>query len=185
MPSEESTKSKTTPTPLLDMDGNGTFTANTDGAIPYLHSGQGYDATALVPFTHNRPADHRHKRDNQSPRHRHPQLAVTIFFFHNHRKTDNPTTNPHHTRSHHNTPEQPPPPNSRRPQPPTDTQHHHPHLCHQPTPNTTTPTSATNPLRHNHPHPQTPTDHNTAAPSPPTDRKSPIIPVTPPTPIYG
>ena len=38
----------------LDMDGNGTFTANTDGAIPYLHSGQGYDATALVPFTHNR-----------------------------------------------------------------------------------------------------------------------------------
>ena len=38
----------------MDMDGNGTFTANTDGAIPYLHSGQGYDATALVPFTHNR-----------------------------------------------------------------------------------------------------------------------------------
>ena len=38
----------------LDMDGNGTFTANTDGAIPYLHSGQGYDATALVPFTHDR-----------------------------------------------------------------------------------------------------------------------------------
>ena len=38
----------------MDMDGNGTFTANTDGAIPYLHSGQGYDATALVPFTHDR-----------------------------------------------------------------------------------------------------------------------------------
>ena len=38
----------------MDMDGNGTFTANTDGAIPYLHSGQGYDATALVPFTYNR-----------------------------------------------------------------------------------------------------------------------------------
>ena len=37
----------------LDMDGNGTFTANTDGAIPYLHSGQGYDATSLTSFTHN------------------------------------------------------------------------------------------------------------------------------------
>ena len=38
----------------MDMDGDNTFTANTDGAIPYLHSGQGYDATALVPFTHDR-----------------------------------------------------------------------------------------------------------------------------------
>ena len=38
----------------MDMDGNGTFTPATDGAIPYLHSGQGYDATALVPFTHDR-----------------------------------------------------------------------------------------------------------------------------------
>ena len=37
----------------MDMDGNGTFTANTDGAIPYLHAGQGYDATSLAPFTHN------------------------------------------------------------------------------------------------------------------------------------
>ena len=37
----------------MDMDGNGTFTANTDGAIPYLHSGQGYDATSLTSFTHN------------------------------------------------------------------------------------------------------------------------------------
>ena len=37
----------------LDMDGDNTFTANTDGIIPYLYTGQGYDATALVPFTHN------------------------------------------------------------------------------------------------------------------------------------
>ena len=37
----------------MDMDGDGTFTANTDGAIPYLHSGQGYDATSLTSFTHN------------------------------------------------------------------------------------------------------------------------------------
>ena len=37
----------------LDMDGDGAFTANTDGIIPYLHSGQGYDATALVSFTHD------------------------------------------------------------------------------------------------------------------------------------
>ena len=37
----------------LDMDGDGTFTANTDGAIPYLHSGQGYDATSLTSFTHD------------------------------------------------------------------------------------------------------------------------------------
>ena len=37
----------------LDMDGNGTFTANTDGIIPYLYTGQGYDATALTSFTHD------------------------------------------------------------------------------------------------------------------------------------
>ena len=60
------------------MDGNGTFTANTDGAIPYLHSGQGYDATALVPFTHDRQQTTASKCDNQSSRHHHPQLALTI-----------------------------------------------------------------------------------------------------------
>ena len=37
----------------LDMDGDGAFTANTDGIIPYLYTGQGYDATALVSFTHD------------------------------------------------------------------------------------------------------------------------------------
>ena len=37
----------------LDMDGDGAFTANTDGIIPYLYTGQGYDATSLTSFTHN------------------------------------------------------------------------------------------------------------------------------------
>ena len=37
----------------LDIDGDGSFTANTDGAIPYLHTGQGYDATSLTSFTHD------------------------------------------------------------------------------------------------------------------------------------
>ena len=35
------------------MDGDGVFTANTDGIIPYLYTGQGYDATSLTSFTHN------------------------------------------------------------------------------------------------------------------------------------
>ena len=42
------------PDTLLDIDGNGSFTPGTDGIIPYLHSGQGYDATSLSTFTHNR-----------------------------------------------------------------------------------------------------------------------------------
>ena len=37
----------------LDIDGDGAFTANTDGIIPYLYTGQGYDATSLTSFTHN------------------------------------------------------------------------------------------------------------------------------------
>ena len=48
---------KNLPNTPLDMDGNGTFTPDTDGIIPYLYTGQGYPVTSIVPFTHNQRED--------------------------------------------------------------------------------------------------------------------------------